>query len=286
MLGIVGYVVLMLLVSIVAGLVGSLVGIGGGIIVVPVLSLFFSLPVPYAIGASIVSVIATSSGSASAYVRDRITNLRIGMFLEIATASGAVLGAIVSLYLFKSGLDWVVFTVFGVVLVMSGVDLMRKNRPVTFDGEVQGRSALAQKLKLKGEYHDTAMGRTIRYEAVRVPFGLLVMLCAGVISGLLGIGSGALKVLGMDTMMKLPFKVSTTTSNFMIGVTAAASTSIFYIGGYVNALVAAPVALGVVAGSYVGTKILVRSRPNSLRLVFVVVLLVLGLEMIQRGLFQ
>lgn len=281
MISVIDYIVSMFFISVAAGLIGSLVGIGGGILVVPILTLVYHVPIPFAIGASIVSVIATSSGSASAYVRDRITNLRVGMFLELATTTGAVIGAVVTLFLFKSGLQWIIFTAFGAVLIFSAYDLLKRKVADTFTNRVPDR--ISKSLSLTGSYYDSALKTELQYAATRVPAGMSVMFCAGMISGLLGIGSGALKVLGMDTMMKLPFKVSTTTSNFMIGVTAAASTGIFYIGGYVNPILAAPVAVGVVIGSLFGTRVLIRARPKSLRLLFFVVLLVLGLEMIQRG---
>jgi uncharacterized membrane protein YfcA len=287
LIGIEVYIITMLLISIAAGLIGSLVGIGGGILIVPVLTILYGVPIEYAIGASIVSVIATSSGAASAYVKDKITNLRIGMFLEIATTTGAIVGAVTVLFLIKSGLSWIVFIVFGAVLISSSYDLYRKARKekrLSKSDISVTPNKLAERLKLKGVYYDSVLKEEIKYEATNVPGGLGVMFCAGLISGLLGIGSGALKVLGMDTLMKLPFKVSTTTSNFMIGVTAAASTGIFFIGGFVNPILAGPVAIGVVLGSLVGTKVLVRSRPSSLRLVFVIVLVSLGIEMVQRGL--
>lgn len=284
--GIEEYLLLMFLISIVAGFIGALVGLGGGILVVPALTLLFNVPIEYAIGASIVSVIGTSSGSASAYVRDKITNIRIGMFLEMGTTVGAVLGAVTTLYLAKSGLEWVVFTAFGIVLLTSAYDLYRKSRlerKSSISLVNQTPNKLANRLNLRGEYYDGALRQKFTYIATRVPGGLGIMFSAGLISGLLGIGSGALKVLGMDTMMRIPFKVSTTTSNFMMGVTAAASTGIFYIGGFVNPLIAAPVAIGVMVGAFLGTKILVRTKPTSLRLLFIAILLILGLEMLQKG---
>ena len=276
----------MLLISIVAGLIGSLVGIGGGILIVPVLTLLYGVPLEYAIGASIVSVIATSSGAASAYVKDKITNLRIGMFLEIATTTGAIVGAVTTIFLIKNALSWIVYIAFGAVLITSSFDLYRKSRMEKRLSKADINTTpnkLSDRLKLKGEYYDKVLKEQIKYEATHIPEGLGVMFCAGVISGLLGIGSGALKVIGMDSLMKLPFKVSTTTSNFMIGVTAAASTGIFYIGGFVNPIITAPVAIGVVVGSFAGTKVLVRSKPSSMRLFFIFVLIALGIEMLQRG---
>src|SRR5271170_1626220 len=275
----------MFLVSILAGVIGAMVGVGGGILVVPALTIGFGVPIEYAIGASIISTIATSSGAASAYVRDRITNLRIGMFLEIASVMGSIVGVVTTLYFVRSGLSWIIYIVFGLVLVFSAYNVVHNARM-----EQRGESmvntepnALAERLNLKGEYEDKSLHKTIHYVATRIPAGFSVIFFAGLLSGLLGVGGGVLKVLGMDTMMRLPFKVSTTTSNFMIGVTATASTGILYVSGYINVLLAAPVALGVVVGSLAGARALVRSKPASIRVLFIVVLLVFGAEMIYMG---
>jgi uncharacterized protein len=284
--GIDEYLLLMFLVAILAGLIGSMVGVGGGILVVPALTIGFGVPIEYAIGVSIISTIATSSGAASAYVRDRITNLRIGMFLEIGSVLGSIVGVTATLYFVRSGLTWIIFIVFGLVLFFSAYNVFHNARR-----ERMGESAvnvepnaLAERLNLRGEYEDKSLHRTIGYVATRVPAGFVVIFFAGLLSGLLGVGGGILKVLGMDTMMRLPFKVSTTTSNFMIGVTATASTGILYVSGYVNVLLAAPVTLGVVVGSMAGARVLVRSKPASIRVLFIAVLLVFGVEMIYMGL--
>jgi len=284
-IGIDEYFLLMFLVAILAGIVGSMVGVGGGILVVPALTIGFGVPIEYAIGASIISTIATSSGAASAYVRDRIINLRIGMFLEIGSVLGSIVGVVTTLYFVRSGLTWIIFIVFGLVLFFSAYNVLHNARM-----ERRGESmvntepnALAGRLGLRGEYEDKSLHKTIGYVATRIPAGFVVIFFAGLLSGLLGVGGGVLKVLGMDTMMRLPFKVSTTTSNFMIGVTATASTGIMYVSGYVNVLLAAPVALGVVFGSLVGARALVRSKPASIRVLFIVILLVLGAEMIYMG---
>jgi uncharacterized membrane protein YfcA len=275
----------MFLVAILAGLVGSMVGVGGGILVVPALTIGFGVPIEYAIGASIISTIATSSAAASAYVRDRITNLRIGMFLEVGSVLGSIVGVITTLHFVRSGLSWIIFIVFGLVLFFSAYNVLHNARM-----EQRGESmvntepnALAGRLNLRGEYKDKSLHKTIGYVATRIPAGFVVIFFAGVLSGLLGVGGGVLKVLGMDTMMRLPFKVSTTTSNFMIGVTATASTEILYVGGFVNVLLAAPVALGVVVGSLMGARVLVRSKPSSIRVLFIAILLVFGVEMIYMG---
>ena len=285
MVGIDEYLLLMLLVAVLAGLIGAMVGIGGGILVVPALTLAFGIPIGYAIGASIISTIATSSGAASAYVRDGITNLRIGMFLEIGSVLGSIVGVTATLLIVKTGLSWVIFIIFGLMLIMSSYNVLQNARAEQKGAQTVNLepNAISQRFRLQGEYEDKSLGKTISYIPTRVAAGLTVMFFAGLVSGLLGIGGGVLKVLGMDTMMRLPFKVSTTTSNFMIGVTATASTGILYVGGYVNVLLAGPVALGVVIGSYLGAKLLVRSKPVSIRVLFIVILVAIGAEMIYMG---
>lgn len=264
-----------------AGVLGSLLGLGGGVVIVPLLTLLLGVPPLFAIGASIVSVIATSSGAASAYVKDGITNLRIGMFLEIATTAGAVVGAVLTIALARADLEGVVYVAFGVVLLLSVLPLLKRIGEELPVGVVP--DAISARLGLNGEYYDKALGMDVQYRATRSPLGLAIMYVAGLISGLLGIGSGALKVLALDVGMKLPMKVSSTTSNFMIGVTAAASTGIFYLGGYINPFLAAPVMMGVVLGSVPGTRILVRASNSSIRKVFVPVIVVLGVEMLLHG---
>jgi len=284
-IGIDEYLLLMFLVAILAGLIGSMVGVGGGIMVVPALTIGFGVPIEYAVGASIVSTIATSSGAASAYVRDRLTNLRIGMFLEIGSVLGSIVGVVTTIYFVRAGLSWIVFIVFGLVLFLSAYTVLQNART-----ERRGESlvnvelnALAERLNLRGEYEDKSLHETISYVATRIPAGFVVIFFAGLLSGLLGVGGGILKVLGMDTMMRLPFKVSTTTSNFMIGVTATASAGILFASGYVNVVLAAPAALGVVVGSLTGARVLARSKPASIRAVFIVILLFFGVEMLYMG---
>ena len=279
------YVVSMLLVAILAGLVGSMVGVGGGVLVVPALTVGFGIPIEYAIGASIISTIATSSGSASAYVRDRITNIRIGMFLEVGSVAGSIAGVLAVLYFVKSGLSALVYVLFGLVLFLAAYSVVHNIRAEKKGTLVNTTpNPLSTRLRLSGEYDDKSLGVRTAYVASRAPAGLAVMFFAGLVSGLLGVGGGTLKVLGMDTIMRLPFKVSTTTSNFMIGVTATASTGILFFNGYINVILAAPVAVGVVIGSLVGTRALARSKPISIRILFILVLVVFGAEMIARGL--
>lgn len=271
------FVLIVFLGAVMAGMVGSLAGLGGGILIVPLLTVGFGVDIRYAIGASIVSVIATSSGAAAAYVRDRLTNMRVGMFLELATTTGAILGA------FLAGLvnPAILFVVFGVVLGISAIPLVAKigeELPVGVVPDVWSKH-----LRLGSSYHDAVLGRTVIYEATRVPLGFGMMWIAGVISGLLGIGSGTFKVLAMDIGMRLPMKVSTTTSNFMIGVTAAASAGIYFSRGDVNPLLAAPVALGVLLGAILGTRVLVRLSNRTLRMLFVPLLVAITIQMILRG---
>jgi uncharacterized membrane protein YfcA len=260
--------------SLAAGFLGALTGLGGGVVLVPLLTIFFHVDLRYAIGASLVSVIATSSGSAAAYVKEGFSNIRIGMFLEIATTLGALLGAYLTAKVPANALAMI----FGLVLTYSAY-VSRRTRPRT--GVEQPPDPLANKLKMNGTFPDTSGIRS--YNVYRVPAGFSVMFGAGALSGLLGIGSGALKVVAMDQAMKIPFKVSTTTSNFMIGVTAAASAGIYLSRGYIDPSLAMPVMLGVLLGSLIGTRVLVKTQTKRLRLVFSVVIVLLGLEMLLKG---
>lgn len=257
--------------SLAAGLIGSLTGLGGGVILVPFLTLLFKVDIRYAIGASLVSVIATSSGAAAAYVKEGFTNIRIGMFLEIATTLGALVGA----FLTATAPSKVIATIFGIVLILSAY-LARKPRS---QRERQlPPDPRATSLRMNGSFPDLGGSRT--YNVQSVPAGFSLMFGAGVLSGLLGIGSGAAKVLAMDRAMKVPFKVSTTTSNFMIGVTAAASAGIYLHRGYIDPGLAMPVMLGVLAGSLTGARILAKAETKWLRIVFSAVIVLLGVEMI------
>jgi len=264
------------LVSFAAGLLGSLTGLGGGVVLVPLLTILFHVDIRYAIGASLVSVIATSSGAAAAYVKEGFSNIRIGMFLEIATTFGALCGAFLATRIPTA----VLATIFGAVLLYSAY-LSRKPRPEALRNLPP--DPLASKLRLNGSFPEG--GKNRKYNVQNVPAGFSLMFGAGALSGLLGIGSGAVKVLAMDQAMRIPFKVSTTTSNFMIGVTAAASAGVYLGRGYIDPGLAMPVMLGVLAGSLLGSRILVRAETKSLRLVFSLVILVLGLQMLYKGLW-
>lgn len=266
-----------LILSIVAGVFGSILGLGGGIIITPALTLLFGIDIKYAIGASIVSVIATSSGAAVAYIRDKITNIRIGMFLEIATTIGAITGAFIGGLINSKYL----YVIFGFLLLYSAIAMLKKKgQELPVDVK---QHPLANKLKLNSEYYDKVLKQNVEYKVDGVYGGFGMMYAAGVISGLLGIGSGIFKVMAMDLFMKLPLKVSSATSNFMIGVTAAASAGVYFFRGNIDPKIAAPVALGVLIGATIGTKIMQNLKSKTIRMVFIPVLAFVSIQMIIKG---
>jgi uncharacterized membrane protein YfcA len=261
--------------SIAAGLLGSLTGLGGGVVIVPMLTLLFGVDIRYAMGASLVSVIATSSGAAAAFVKEGYSNVRVGMLLEIATCAGALCGAFLATRIPTSAIA----IIFGLMLLYSAyLSLTAHDHPVD---DTSPPEPLAVKFKLDSSMPVTGGWRNYRVHNVGGGFALMGV--AGAISGLLGIGSGAVKVLAMDRVMRLPFKVSTTTSNFMIGVTAAASAGVYLGKGYIEPTLATPVMLGVLAGSLVGAKVLATARNQTLRLVFAAVIGVMAVQMIYKG---
>lgn len=270
---------LLFLGSLAAGLLGALTGLGGGVVLVPLMTLVFHVDIRYAIGASLVSVIATSSGAAAAYVREGFSNVRIGMFLEIATTLGALFGATIAARVHTH----ILAIIFGLVLIYSAyLSWQQVHHPLP---DLKKGSPWSGKLGLSGDYPGAA-GKTIPYEVQNIPGGFATMFGAGTLSGLLGIGSGAVKVLAMDRIMRVPFKVSTTTSNFMIGVTAAASAGIYLHRGFIDPGLAFPVMLGVLCGSLAGARYLVKARVSLLRTVFTWVILALGVEMIVQGVMR
>lgn len=260
--------------AVAAGLLGSLTGLGGGVVIIPLLTLGFGVPMHYAIGASLISVIGTSSGSAVAFVKEGFTNVRIGMFLEIATTTGAIVGALISGILNPNTIG----IIFASILIMTVVLNLRK-KPDHQEPLIEG--SLEHRLQLFGTFPDKGVVK--EYSARNTVSGFFMMVFAGVMSGLLGIGSGALKVLAMDNMMKLPFKVSTTTSNFMIGVTAVASSLIYFQRGEIIPVIVAPVLIGVVVGSFIGSKTLIVSQTKKLKVVFAVVVGILSIYMMYNG---
>lgn len=257
--------------SFMAGFLGALTGLGGGVVLVPLLALVFKVDIRYAVGASLVSVIATSSGAAVAYLKDGFSNIRIGMFLEVATTVGALFGAFAATKVSTSAIG----AVFGIVLIYSGY---LSSRTAVDPPPDKQPDPLATRLGMNGVY--PSLNGPKSYFVHRVPLGFGLMFGAGGLSGLLGIGSGAVKVLAMDHAMGIPFKVSTTTSNFMIGVTAAASAGVYLSRGYVDPGLAMPVMLGVLAGSLSGARVLARTKTKQLRWVFGAVIVSLGVEMI------
>jgi uncharacterized protein len=265
--------------SLAGGVVGSISGLGGGIVIVPILTLFMHIPIDQAVAASLVSVIATSSGAGAVYVKDRITNIRVAMFLELATATGALLGAgllagrisprvlqiMFALVLFSSLLP--IFAKFGEELPVGVTD-----------------DSISRFLRLHSWYFDKKLNRRVEYNVTGVPLGLLIMGAAGLISSLLGIGAGAVKVLAQEIAMKLPTKVSTATSNFMIGVTAAAGAGVYLRRGLVLPYLVVPVAVAVVAGAVLGTLLMEKMSNDLIRKIFALLVAIVGLQMLLRGL--
>ena len=271
-----------MLIAVLAGFLGSLVGLGGGIIITPALTILFGIDIKYAIGASIVAVIATSSGSAIAFVKDHISNMRVGMFLEVFTTAGGVVGALMA-GIFSSKLLYIFFSL---ILLNSFYGMLKKTGLITKlkkEEEKVVNDKYADRYKLNSTYYDKATGKTIAYNVTNVPQGSLVMFGAGFASGLLGIGSGAFKVVALDSYMKLPIKVSTATSNFMMGVTATASALIYFFKGTINPAIAAPIAIGTLIGSRTGAKVMQRLDAKYIRYIFLPILLFTIVNMFLKG---
>ena len=269
-----GFTLVLLLGAYLAGLLGSMTGLGGGVVIIPLLTLVFGVDFHYAVGGALVASIATSSGSGSAYVKEGITNIRLGMFLEIATTIGAVAGAMVAIWLNNS----VIAIIFGATLVLTA--LMQQRRKSDHVGIVG--SETARKLKLFGTWPQKD-GTRQAYQLKNVGGGFFVMLIAGMLSGILGIGSGVLKVIAMDGIMKVPFKVSTTTSNFMMGVTACASAVVYIQRGNIVPGIACPVMIGVLFGALTGARLLKKMDVRVLRQIFCVAILLVAVNMIYQG---
>jgi uncharacterized protein len=273
---------LLVLLAVAGGLVGSLTGLGGAVVVIPALVLLFGVPIPIAIGTGFVTILATSSAAGAAYVRDHLSDLRIGMFLEIATVPGAIVGATATVLLTHASLQDGLLVALGIVLllVVPGAVARRHEElpgPVTPD-------ARSRAFGLSGSYRDQVLGRDVTYQAESTAPALGVMFGAGVVSGLFGIGAGVFKVLALERYLRVPMKVATATSNFMIGVTAAAGGGILFVAGFINPLIAAPVALGTAAGAWGGSRLLPMLRNRTVRLVFIPFIVILAVETILRGL--
>lgn len=266
------------LMSLVAGTFGSILGLGGGIIVVPALTLLFGFDYRTAVAASAVSIIATSSGAAISYLKQRVTNTRIAMLLEVGTTAGALVGAMVAAYLPTKVLFWT-FAVLMIYMAYSMFQARKQELP----GPVEP-DRISRTLRLEGTYYDQVLKRQVDYKAASTLPAFAVMFVSGGLSALLGIGGGTFKVLAMDQIMKLPYKVSTATSNFMIGVTAATSALVYFLRGDVDPIVATPVALGVLAGAQIGSKLMMKMKVRTMRLIFIPVLLYTAIQMVMKGL--
>ena len=270
-------VLVIFLVSIIAGFIGALFGLGGGVLIIPFLTLVEGVPVPLAIGASIVSVVATSSSSAATYVQDHLTNLRLGMFLEIGTVAGAITGAFVAVFLPAS----VLFVLFGLILLYATIIMVRA-RGIDFPADVKPDTT-SRILSLGGQYEDHSLNRVVKYEVTRTPLTVFIGYFAGIVSGLLGVGGGIINVPTMNLVSKVPVKVASATSNFMIGVTAAASASVYLLRGDVNPLLAAPLIVGVAGGALLGTRVLKVTPPTRVKVAFGILLAAMSLLMILKG---
>ena len=271
-----------IIIAVLAGFLGSLVGLGGGIIITPALTILFGIDIKYAIGASIIAVIATSSGSAIAFVKDHVSNMRVGILLEVFTTAGGVVGALMA-GIFSSKLLYIFFSL---ILLNSFYGMLKKTGLITKvkkEEETVENDKYADRYKLNSTYYDKATGKTVAYNVTNVPQGSLVMFGAGFASGLLGIGSGAFKVVALDSYMKLPIKVSTATSNFMMGVTATASALIYFFNGTINPAIAAPIAIGTLIGSRTGAKVMQRLDAKYIRYIFLPILLFTIVNMFLKG---
>lgn len=272
---------LMLIIGLFSGTMGAILGIGGGMLVTPILTIALGLDIKYAIGAGIIVVIATSSGATIAFLKDEMLNLRVAMFLEIATTLGAVAGAALNGVIPKS----ILYILFSLLVLNSSWKMIKKLRPTAGQQALPDVQSdyLATKLRLNGNYYDKALHRDISYQVRNVPGGFLMMLVAGLASGLLGIGSGAFKVIAMDNIMQMPLKPSSATSNLMMGVTAAASATVYFFNGTILPQIAVPLAVGVVFGATLGSRIMQHLQPKVIRLIFIPILLYLGVQMFLKG---
>lgn len=262
-----------------AGIFGAIFGIGGGMIVTPIMTIALGLDIKYAIGASVISVIATSSGASIAYLKDDMLNLRVAMFLEIATTVGAILGAILTGVLPAK----VLYVLFGMLLIFSSWNMLHKLRASKEEVENTTPDELSEKLELNSTYYDQANQKQVDYKVSNVPGGFTMMFGAGLASGLLGVGSGAFKVIAMDTIMKMPLKPSSATSNLMMGVTAAASATVYFFNGSIKPEIAAPLAIGILVGATIGSRIMQHLQAKLLRKIFIPVLFLIGLQMFLKG---
>lgn len=270
---------LIIVIGLAAGCLGAILGIGGGMIITPILTVMMGLDIKYAIGASIISVIATSSGATIAYLKDDMLNLRVAMFLEIATTVGAIMGALL-VGLFSSTF---LYILFGFFLLYSTYNMIRKLMSKKGESVYTEQDTTVKKLRLADSYYDKSEKKKIDYSMKNIPGGFVMMWAAGLASGLLGIGSGAFKVIAMDTIMKMPLKPSSATSNLMMGVTAAASATVYFFNGSIRPDIAGPLAIGVLVGATVGARLMQVLKPRLIRMIFVPIIFLMGLQMVLKG---
>lgn len=265
---------LLLLVSVLAGFLGSILGLGGGTIVVPFLTLVLGVDIRYAIAASLISIVATSSGAAASFLRDHLTNIRVAVLLELGTVIGAMAGFMITSSISSRWL----YLSFGIFLFFSSVMMLKKKKDSITDVD----HPWSKKLNLAGNFRNEN-GEMTEYKVDNVPFGLVTMFFAGIMSALLGIGSGIFKVLAMDNAMKMPLKVSSATSNFMIGVTAAGSAGAFFLQGDIRPDIAGPVAIGIILGAFVGGKTMPKMKAETIRKIFVVAMGIVAFQMLKKA---
>lgn len=267
-----------------AGLLGALVGIGGGLIVVPVLVLGFGVDIKIAIASSLIAVVASSTASGSVYVGKGLTNLRLGMLLEVATTIGGIMGGLIAVYISPT----VISALFAVLMIVTCVLILCTKDPVKKTAVSESLATVETSKetigKLSGSYYDPYLKEEIQYDVQNVPLGSFVSFFAGVLSGLLGVGGGFIKVPAMALGMKVPMKVAAATSNLMIGVTAISSLFVYFARGYVQPIIAAPVALGVVGGALYGTTLAQKISPKLLRKMFAVILVIVAVQMVLKSL--
>lgn len=272
-----------MLAGFIGGFVGALTGLGGGVVLVPLLTLFYGIPLVFATGASLFSTIVTSAGSASSYVKHKISNVKIGISLALATTTGAIVGALTLIYVEATGLIWIIFVIFGGVLLGSLGPTISKSGKELQDASKPDWST--KFFEMAGKYHDSHLGKEIRYNGIRWWYGIMIVFFAGMLSGLLGIGGGPLNVIAMDGVMTLPMKVTTTTSTFMVGLTAATGSTIYWFQGYIQPFITAATAIGVLIGAYTGARVLFKISSTNIRWIFFWIMGFLGIEMVLKGLY-
>lgn len=268
------FIEIVMMLSFLSGVIGALTGLGGAVTMIPLLVIFLHVNIHYAMGSGLFAVMATSAGTAIAYLREGYINVRIGMFLEVAAAIGALIGAYVTHFLSPP----IVQIIFGAIFIVMSYRAVRRREEL--DAAKEGHP-IADYLKLHGEYPSPQGMKSYKVQSVPAAFGMMGV--AGVLSGLLGIGAGSFKVVAMDQLMRLPYKVSTSTSNFIIGITAAVGAGVFYKMGYVNPIITFPLVVGVMIGAVCGARIMPKIPVKPLRILFSIIMLYLAIEMMING---